>query len=908
MTAGGRTPAQVLEAMAAAARLAAFDADASWADVLFATGPDGALTPAPSGAPDRELLAAVAAEYAQLDEHLATLPARLRRSWLEDVLGIERLPAVPDRVVAGATVDPKSAPAVVPKGTRLRGGKDAFGKERRYVTLDALTAHGAALTGVRSFVPDPPGGPGRPHGVASAAPAFPLSPPDGDDGTHRLRIHSSALVFSGGDLTVQLAFTGATAPAGLAGLVWRWSRADGTTSGTTGATVSGSTVTVTLTDGCGAPAGEIPWIEGELAAGVPVPVGLSFTGVTVRVTARTAYVPEGAFYNDGAVDVTKEFQPFGAVAKRGDAFYLRSDEAFGKALATLVVAVEIMQEGGAPLSSSAGGTGIPTQLAARLQSQLLVMKTNLGSGWSAVESQWTDLFTSVSTPSTPSVVWQRREDGAWKQLGSASSSFSTLSASVSGSAVASETFSVAGQPGHYVRAFLAQGDFGWTDYQQKVADFATRAVAGTTPKPTMPAVPVPPIASGITVTYTTSPVEAALVEATSGWRRQSRPGGPAERFTPFRLVVSDTGATGMVAIGLELPDAALGSSVSLYLDVDSASPCGSADPVAAAWQFWDGSGWAPLPVADASHQLREAGLLRFVAPRTWAVGCDDVSATTGRWVRLVTDQPTRLGQLRDVVLDAVVAEFVSAASDPALDPSSADALPPGTIKGTLAPVPGVKKVTNLASVRGRAPETDAAYLARASALVRHRDRAVTPWDLEQHVALALPEVAAVLCLPPTDRDGQRAAGEVGLVVGPDRPLDAGPRPSVSLAGRVVEVLRPRAPLGASLHVMCPAYEPVTVVATIRLRPGIAALTGTEAVTTALELVLHPTGTLPVRWGRTLYASALVAFLERRPEVDVVTDFELRDGSGSVVELVEVDPCRGLYCSSGRHHLSCEEQL
>lgn len=908
MTAAGRTPEQVVEAMAAAARLADFDAHGSWADVLFAPGPDNVLAPSPSGAPDRALLAAVAAEYAALDDHLATLPERLRRTWLEDVLGVERLPAVPDRVVAHATVDPKAAPAVVPKGTRLRGGKDAFGNERRYVTLDALTAHGAALTGVRSFVPDPPGERARPHGVAGAAPPFPLSPPDGDDGTHRLRIHSPALVFSGGDLTAQLAFTGATMPAGLASLVWRWSRADGTTSATTGGTVSGSTVTVTLTDGCGAPEGEVPWIEGELATGVAVPVGFSFTGVTVRVTSRTAYVPEAAFYNDGAVDVTKEFQPFGAVAKRGDAFYLRSDEAFGKALATVDVAVQVMQEGGAPLSSSAGGTGIPTYLAENLKNQLLLMKTNLGSGYSAVESQWTSIFTSVSTTTTPSVVWQRREDGAWKPLGSASSSFGTLSATVSGSAVASETFSVAGQPGHYIRAFLAQGDFGWTDYQQKVADFATRAVAGTTPKPTMPPVPVPPIASGITVRYTTSPVEATLVEASSGWRRQSRPGGSAGRFTPFRLVVSDTGAPGMVAIGLELPDAALGSSVSLYLDVDSASPCGSADTVASAWQFWDGTVWSPLAVADASHQLREAGLLRFVAPRTWAVGCDDVSADAGRWVRLVTDQPTRLGQLRDVVVDAVVAEFVSAASDPALDPSSADALPLGTIKGTLAPVPGVKKVTNLASVRGRAPETDAAYLARASARVRHRDRAITPWDLEQHVALALPEVAAVLCLPHTDRDGLRAPGHVGLVVVPDRPLDAAPRPSVSLAGRVVDIVRSRAPLGASLHVLCPAYVPVSVVASIRLRPGVAALTGTEAITTALELVLHPTGTLPVRWGRTLYASALMAFLERQPAIDVITDFELRDGAGSVVELVEVDPCRGLYCSSGRHHLSCEEQL
>ena len=905
MTAGGRTPEQVAAAMAAAARLTPYDTAGTWADVLFATDADGVMAPAPAGAPDRELLAAVAAEYAALDEHLATLPERTRLTWLEDLLGIGRLPALPDRVIAHATVDPKAAPAVLPPGTPLRGGKDAFGNERRYLTLDALTAHGAALTGVRSFAP---GDPVRAHGVAAAAPDFPLRPSTGPEATHSLRIHSPALSFEGGDLTAEVAFTGAAGAEGLSALVWRWSRADGTTSGTTGGLASGSTVTVTLTGGCGAPDGETPWIEGVVTSGTAVPVSFSFTGVTVRVTDRTAYVPEAAFYNDGAVDVTKEFQPFGAVAKRGDAFYVRSDEAFGKALATVEVAVQVMQEGGAPLSSSAGGTGIPVWLADTLKTQLLGIKNTLGSQYASVETQWTSIYGAVSTTTTPSVVWQRREDGAWKQVGTASSSFGTLSAPVNGAAVASETFAVAGQPGHYHRAFLAQGDFGWTDYQAKVADFATRAVAGSSPKPTMPPVPVPPIASAVTVRYTTTPVEATLVESSSGWRRQRRVGGAVGRFTPFRLVVSDLGATAMVAIGLELPDAALGSSVSLYLDVDSASPCGSSDTVVATWQFWDGTAWAPLAVADGSHQLREAGLLRFVAPRTWAVGCDDLSAETGRWVRIETDQPDRLGVLLAVVVDAVVAEFVSREADPGLDPSSAQALPVGTIKGTLAPVAGVKKVTNLASVRGRAPETDADYLARASARVRHRDRALTPWDLEQHVALALPEVAAVLCLPHTGSDGLRAPGHVGLVVVPDRPLDLAPRPSVSLASRVVGLVQPRAPIGAVLHVLCPDYRPVTVVASIRLRPGVAALSGTQAITAALERVLHPTGTVPVRWGRDLYASTLIAVLERQPDVDVVLDFALHDGSGGPVEVVTVDPCRGLYCSSGDHHLSCEEQL
>jgi hypothetical protein len=899
-----RTPEQIVAAMAAAARLTPFAGAATWYDALFESGPDGTDRLSLPTEPDRALLAALAEEYAALDAHAATLPDRAHVAWLEEILRIPRLPVVPDRVVAHVTVDPKLAPAVVPRDTRLRGGKDAFKNERRYRTLDALTAHGAALAGVRSLAP---GGtaPGLP-GIAGSAPTFPLDPSTGPDAPHTLRVHSPALAFEGGDLTARLTFGGATGVAGLTGAVWRYSKADGTFSATTSGTVSGSTVTITLTGGCGAPEGGTPWIECVVPAAVPVPETLAFSTLTVRVMARTPFVPQAAFHNDGAVDVTKEFQPFGAVAKRGDAFYLRADEAFGKALATLTISVSLMPGGGGLISSSAGGSGIPINVLDSLQYHLENARDKLGGAFGSVEEDWDGIYELLEDSGEPTVRWQRRVDGAWAAFGSASDRFETVGPVNLGGPVGSEPFAVAGQPGHYVRAFLSEGDFGWTAYQAAVANFATRAVAGTTPKPVMPTPPVPPIASLITVSYTTAPVPATRVESTSGWRHATKPG--TGTFRPFRRAVSDTGAPGMVAVGFELPDTALGSTVSVWFDVDSASPCGAADPVDARWQWWDGSAWQDLAVADGSRQLRESGLLRFVAPLGWQPLCSDVSAGSGRWIRLVTSAPDRLGVVRDVVLDAVLAEFVSGAADPATDPSSATALPPGTIKGTLSPIRGVKKVTNLASVRGRAPEADQPYLVRASARPRHRDRALTPWDYEQRVALAFSEVAAVRCLPHTNRDGERDPGKVGLVVVPDRPLDPAPRPSVSLTERVVDALAPVRPMGAEVVVLCPLYAAVSVVATIRLRRGIAALTGKEAITGALEAVLHPTSTRPTRWGRSLYASTLISFLERQPSVDVVTAFDLRDAAGSSVELVEVDPCRGLYCSSGSLQITCEEQL
>jgi hypothetical protein len=296
-----------------------------------------------------------------------------------------------------------------------------------------------------------------------------------------------------------------------------------------------------------------------------------------------------------------------------------------------------------------------------------------------------------------------------------------------------------------------------------------------------------------------------------------------------------------------------------------------------------------------------------VVPDAWPEGCADVTAQSGRWFRFVTDRPARIGEIRNAIPDAVVAEFVSTAADPEQDPSPETALPAGTIKGPLSPIGGVKKMTNLASVRGRGPELDATYLKRASAHVRHRGRAISAWDYERIITTSFPEIAAVQCLPYTDSEGLRSPGHVGIVLLPDQWDRPAPRASVSLAGRVRDALKGLTASAVHTAILCPEYVPVRVDATITLHRGVAAITGKAAVLRAIETFLHPLGTSPVRWGQTLYASSVIAMLERLPEVDIVQNFELRSGP-TVTEEVTVERCRGLYCSSGDHQLSVKEQL
>jgi hypothetical protein len=889
-----RGQAETLDALARAARLSAFDTTRSWRDALFAAAAGGGWELAAPGEPDRALLGVLAGEYAALDEHAATLPSRLHRDWLAGILGIPRLPGLPDRVVCKVTTDPRTAPAVLPAGTGLRGGKDASGNERRYRTLDTLTAHGATVTGVRVLVPGGP--PSGTPGVALSAPAFPLVPPTTDaeaqaapPAAHVLRIASPALAFASGDLRATLTFRDGTDVAAVrTGGRWRHPRADGTLTAPVAGAGGGTSITVLLSGGCVDPAGGDPWIECLISPTSPVPEGFSFTGVTVTVSERAGIVPDAAYAGDGRVDITKEFEPFAATGGAGDAFYVRCDEAFAKPLDTLTVTVSSLtpRRGGVPPDED-------------------VVFVAMGAKRSTAAGPFAEIVVRPVDRGSAAVWWQRRVGGAWQDFGAARSAFGGAGPASVGAGPGSEPFTVGGAEGRFIRAFVRSGDFGWADYQQQIASFATLAVRKPASAPAMPTPPVAAVYAAITLSYTTVPVAASRVEAFSGWAHTVQGAGA---YRPFRRAVDETGGPAMVAVGVNLPEAATGATVSLYLVLDPAAPCGSTEPLSARWEWWDGGGWQPLPVSDGTHGLREAGLLRFVAPAGWAAGCAAVTAASGRWVRFVTDQPTRIGVLRDVVPDAVVAEYVSRAADPEQDTTLGTALPPGAIKGTLKPVRGVIKATNVAATPGRPPESDTAYATRASARARHRGRALTPWDYEQTVALGFPEVADVRCLPHTDSGGARAPGTVGLAVLPDRRTEPAPRPDVSLAGRIAAALRPAMPPGARVAVLCPLYVPVSVAADVLLRPGVAALLGQAAVVAALDGLLHPAASRPARWGAALYASTLVAALERLPEVDVGTAVAVSPRAGPGGEVGEVDPVRGLYCALGAHLIKAEEQL
>lgn len=340
----------------------------SWSELLF-DGPSLRDRSEPS----RALLHALAGEHARLLRHLDGLPEKAFGWYLDERIGLEPRGPVPDRVPVVVEGDPARLPATLEAGTQIAGGKDHYGRERIYRTTEPLTVTGVRVLGAHSHrVGDPTDGeettdaivrrdadegevrtPFHPFGDAGEPGAAPAP--------HILYLESELLAASSGSpcATVTLRPDGegqggtgdvVRLAALLEKLDWEISGPEGY--GPVEVYEPGRAVTppgeVILYLGYEAPVGPDPTarVSGpHLRAAIPDPadpatltreerdrlLGLAIREVRLQVEVLDV-PPDAGYYDEGLLDVTRDFEPFGPVPRRGDAFYVRCDQAFGKPL------------------------------------------------------------------------------------------------------------------------------------------------------------------------------------------------------------------------------------------------------------------------------------------------------------------------------------------------------------------------------------------------------------------------------------------------------------------------------------------------------------------------------------------------------------------------------------------------
>lgn len=353
--------------------------------------------------------------------------------------------------------------------------------------------------------------------------------------------------------------------------------------------------------------------------------------------------------------------------------------------------------------------------------------------------------------------------------------------------------------------------------------------------------------------------------------------------SPIHVLQRWPGA-GQLFVGLEGPAAEGALSLLFRLRSEVAHEALGRPTPKLQWHAWAGDDWRALEphrvLLDTTEGMLRTGLVVLDLPLGLTRGCTTLPGDCF-WLRL-----TGHGNLD--LLAGLVGVWTNGVSVQRVGDYADEALPPGRIRAALEATPG------LATVRQPWPsfdlqpqETTAAWTTRVAERLRHRARALTPWDCERLVLQAFPEVFKVKCIPRTNactntRNDAPAGDPVHVVVVPTLPagyeIDGteAPRLDASTLQRIAQYLTDRMPPYQPLLVRNASYERIQVRCTLRLARGEPAGERLRELNQSLRDYLSPwrPGGITTRFDWQLRADEVEAFLRAQAGVDAVGQVSL----------------------------------
>ncbi|MDO7854084.1 baseplate J/gp47 family protein [Hymenobacter convexus] len=294
--------------------------------------------------------------------------------------------------------------------------------------------------------------------------------------------------------------------------------------------------------------------------------------------------------------------------------------------------------------------------------------------------------------------------------------------------------------------------------------------------------------------------------------------GPNTRLLPFPEYRSE------LLLGLSAVDTP--QILPLFFQLAEATAQPDLTPGPLAWSYLAGNEWRPLGeaavVSDTTNGLMNTGILELQLP-IWPAGSlaenTWMSPKGLYWLKAGFDAP--IDAISAII--AIEAQGISVVFDERSD-NAADhllvPLLPGSITKPRADIPEIARLRQpFGSSGGRPAETAAVFYNRVSERVRHKNRALTPWDYERLVLEEFPQIYKAKCLP-----AAHAPGRVDLIVIADirgkMPVaTAEPRAPAALLLQIRQFVERRAPAYAAVQVKNPSYMRVKVRAAIKIRPG-----------------------------------------------------------------------------------------
>lgn len=441
---------------------------------------------------------------------------------------------------------------------------------------------------------------------------------------------------------------------------------------------------------------------------------------------------------------------------------------------------------------------------------------------------------------------------------------------------------------------------------------------GAATTPTLPNPPFTPVATSVTLSYKAHDTWnlTALADNTDvgqlfhihpfgHWQAK---GGALTLLPPLSLPAtplsqSGNGAErqrGELLLGLQqTPVSDNGFTISLLLHVAE----GTEDPQlvtlpTVVWSYLAQDQWVDLEpdvsVDDGTKGFIRSGIV------TLKIGGDasteNTILPTGRvWLRAMVERdPAGVCDMIGVHAQAGKVVFRDNANAVS---HLAEALPAQTIAKMVNKDARVAAILQpYASFGGRQKEQDAPYFIRVAERLRHKERALSIWDYERLVLEHFPSVYKVKCISHATADREVAPGKVAVVVIPNVRNASGfdrikPYASQSLRDEIRSMLAARSPhnLVQCIDVLNPVYEEIETEFAVEYNDVIPDFDLASAqLRQDLVRFLSPwafSEGRDIAFGNKIHASAIIDFLDERPYVESVHDFQMRQIVGGEPQTV-----------------------
>jgi len=306
------------------------------------------------------------------------------------------------------------------------------------------------------------------------------------------------------------------------------------------------------------------------------------------------------------------------------------------------------------------------------------------------------------------------------------------------------------------------------------------------------------------------------------------------------------------------------------------------------WDAWCGGHWRSLEphrlLMDSTQGLLRTGIMRLDLPEGMTSDCPEVrGAAQGPllWLRVsATGNLDLLAPIQGVWAQAVSARRLHDSGPNASD-EALKLLPANSIQSLQPAVVGLAALHQpLPSFALRQSESPAHMRTRAAERLRHRDRAITPWDMERIVLQAFPEVQRVKCMPiGTPGQGrQRLLVVVVPAPAPGMQIDEtqAHRLDAATLDAIAAYVRDRGVPNLRLLVRNASYDRVQVRCTLKLQGAVQSGECLRQINQALRDYLSPwrQGGVKAGFDWVLRADEVEAFLRTQAGVQSVGEVSL----------------------------------